>query len=292
MSIPVNVIRTIDNQFIILARKNILFNFRPFIMKTSFILLSLFILPFGYLLGEIKNGYEAQLQSTRASLQKLNAQLLEDSNLSSFQRLRIKSEIRSLINIISCYQLTQELINQLKIVSPGMYDEMSNIKDKRERVTDVFIKLIPREQARIPLQAATFFGRSSIDEDTNLSEYGEYSVSVIIWIVDNSLLFLYHELGHIKYVVPNLATYSEFSKKCYHGARDLGYIGHNRHDQSGKIASAFEKRFFEDRATYVSMGREKLESTISIMQKITKNNRHLENAFPPEPSYAQGITNY
>jgi len=258
-------------------------------MKTSLLLIVLFIFSVGCLFGKIRNGYEAQLQRTKQSLQKLTSQLAAERNLSFLQRQTIKTEIKNLINIISCYELTLELIDQLRIVSPDVYNEIDNIKDRRGRLTDVFIKLIPKEQARIQLEGASFFAQSPLDEDANRSEHGGYSVSVNIWIVHNALQLLYHELGHIKYVVPNLASYSKFYKKHYpNRAISVNPIGHHSRDQSGKLAYAFEKKFFEDKKNYLRMGAIRLETALSIMQKIRRNNRNLETGVHPELSYMMG----
>ncbi len=76
------------------------------------------------------------------------------------------------------------------------------------------------------------------DPDGYLSEYGDHTVSVKIWIVNNALLVLAHELGHVKYQVPHLAHYFEFYKKNYFGImNDSNHIGHNPSDPSGKSAN-------------------------------------------------------
>ena len=262
------------------------------IMKTSLLLIALFIFSVGCLFGKIRNGYEAQLQRTKVSLQKLTSQLAEDNNLSFLERQKIKTEIKRLINIISCYELTLELIDQLRMVSPDVYNEIDSIKDRRGRLTDVFIKVITEEQTRIQLKGASFFAQASEDEDANLSEHGEYSVSVNIWIVHNALQLLYHELGHVKYVVPNLASYSKFYKKYYHNyVIGVNSIGHHTYDQSGKFACAFERRFFKDKVNYLRTGAIKLESAISIMEKIKRNNRNLETGVHPELLYTRGPYN-
>ena len=217
-------------------------------MNTIYLIIVLCVLSFSHLFARIRNGYEAQLQSTKISLRKLNLQLLEDKDAWPVPRLQIKSKIENLINYISCYELTQELIRQLKTVSPDIYHEINNIKDKKGRPTDVFVKLVEREKSRIQLKAASFFQQAPTDEDANVSEYGEYSVSVEIWLVDKALFLLAHELGHVKYIIPNLATYSRVLQYYYPQAKvNVSYIGHNRYDQSGKYANIFEKRFLEIR---------------------------------------------
>ena len=42
------------------------------------------------------------------------------------------------------------------------------------------------------------------DNDASYSEYGDRTVSITIWIMDNALTILSHELGHVKYRYPTL----------------------------------------------------------------------------------------
>src|SRR5688572_4407035 len=182
-------------------------------MKTNFIFIALFVLSSGQLFGKIRNGYETELLSAKESLRILTSLLLEDREASRANKQRIKSEIENLINHISGYELTQELLYQFRNVSPDMCNEIDNIKDKRGRSTDVYVRFITKGQSKIPLRAASFFAQASVDEDANLSRYGEYSVAVEVCMAEKSLLLLSHELGHIKYIVPNLASFNIFYNK-------------------------------------------------------------------------------
>jgi hypothetical protein len=250
-------------------------------MKTINLVIVLYVLSFSLLFGRIRNGYEPQLQSTKISLQKLNLLLLEDKDMSLAQRLRVKTKIENLINYISCYELTEEVIRQLKIVTPYIYIEIDCLKDRKGRPTDVYMKLIPKEKSRMQLKAASFFKQMPMDEDANLSEYGAYSVSIDIWIVDNALFLLSHELGHINYIVPNLATYSKFYEKHYPKSKvNISYIGHEPYDQSGKSANVFEKRFLQDKRIYFQNGGKKIDSLISLLNQIKRNTRNSEAVDP------------
>lgn len=253
-------------------------------MNTNCLVVILCVLSFNQLFGRIKNGYESQLQSNTLSLRKLNLLLLEDKDMSFIQRLRIKSEIENLINDITCYELTEELIHQLKMISPDTYFEMESIKDKRGRATDVYVKLIPRGKSKVNLRAASFLSQASADEDANYSEYGELSVSVEICIDNNALYLLSHELGHLSYIVPNLATYAKFYEKQYANSKASGliYIGHGRRDLSGKLASTFERRYVHDRAIYLENGGKKPEVFVSHFIRIKRTIGNLEVA--PQPS--------
>jgi hypothetical protein len=229
------------------------------------------------------NGYEPQIQNNRIALQKLRTLLLEKKQMSVAQRVRVKSEIENLTNYVCYYELTEALIHQLRIVSPNIFYEADNLEDKRGRPTDIYVKLIPKELARIGLEAASFFAQASVDEDANHSVYGDYSVAVDIWFCNNVLFLLSHELGHIKYIVPNLATYCKFYNRHYYKEKvNLDRIGHLRFDPSGKCAKIFERRFVEDLKSYSKNMGKRPEDFFSLMARIKKSMRNSESIKPTE----------
>lgn len=230
-------------------------------------------LSFGHVIGRIRNGYEPKLQSALSSLRSLNL-LTGDRHASLAQRLRVQSEIENLVSYLCHYEITSVVLDQLKILSPGIYHEIDSLTDRRGRLTDVYVKVIPKEQSRIPLRAASLFKQAPEDEDAHISEHGLYSVCVEICLSDHALLLLSHELGHIRYIVPNLATYVRFYCNQYKRRKqDLSYVGHSRHDESGKVAGAFEKRFLTDRAAYVRRTDMKPESVLTHMRRIRQHGR-------------------
>ena len=250
------------------------------VMK-RFYLVVVCILFFHHLFGKIKNGYEARLEDARASLQSLNLLLLEGKKLSPADRLLVRSKIENLVEYLSLYELTDEFIRQLKIVVPVMFTELDNIKDKRGRFTDIYVRLIPEGKSRIPLTAASFFQQMGDDEDANVSHYGIYSVSVDILIVNNALLLLSHELGHIKHIVPNLAEYSKFYNWCYKKpVSGNSYIGHSASDLSGQQSHIFERRFLEEQKIYFKHGGRKPMSLFPLLTQIRKNTKNRETDYP------------
>ena len=250
------------------------------VMK-RFYLIVLCILFFHHLFGKIKNGYEARLEDSRASLQSLNLLLLEGRKLSPADRMNVKSKIANLVEYLSLYELTDEFIRQFKIVAPVMFTELDNIKDKRGRFTDIYVRLIPEGKSRIPLTAASFFEQKRDDEDANVSHYGIYSVSVDILIVSNALFLLSHELGHIKHIVPNLAEYSKFYGWCYRAPiSGNSYIGHSANDLSGQQSHIFERRFLEEQKVYFKHGGKKPMSLFPLLTQIRKNTRNRETDYP------------
>ena len=244
-------------------------------MKTIGLVILLVVHSSCYLNAKIKNGYEPQLQTTKTSLQKLQSLIAEDLDMTKSQRLRVQEDLDMLIDYISCYELTEVLIERLKIVSPAIYMQIDSIKDKKGRYTDVYIKLITREKTKVPLKAASFFEQSPVDKDQNVSIYGNCSVAVDIWIADNALFLLCHELGHISYIVPNLAAYAQFYQRHYSKEGDVSYIGHRPSDLSGKAANMFEKRFIVDRSSFVKQNEKKPEAFVSMLIKTRKNIRNM-----------------
>ena len=131
-------------------------------------------------------------------------------------------QISFIENDISYYELTKCLIRQFKIVAPELYAEIDSIKDKKGRAINVYIKFIPQDETKVKAWGTTYIEQQKTDKDGYLSAYGVNSVSVKIWIVGNALLVLAHEFGHVKYQVPNLATYIEYYKSHYPTAKYFG----------------------------------------------------------------------
>jgi len=249
-------------------------------MKTYVLFIIMFDLSFCIVFGKIKNGYESQLKNSEEALQKLHAMLQDNSELSGAQRRKIKSRIEDMEDHILYYHLTEELLHQLKIVSPDIHSEMDTIKDKKGRATDVYVKVIPLEQATIDLEGATFFSQASGDEDKSTSEYGEGTISIRILITSNLIVVLCHELGHVKHIVPNLAHYMKFHK-IHYAHLNFWYMGHDIDDRSGVSAEAYESKFRKDYALYLRDGGMRFESAISRLHRFRKNFQHRDDLFSP-----------
>jgi hypothetical protein len=92
---------------------------------------------------------------------------------------------------------------------------------------------------------------------------------VKVWIVPRALLVLAHEFGHVKYQVPNLASYMSFYKKRYNNVLKTNSIGHDVDDPSGKSAIQSGNRFQKNFASTVSLG--KVQSPFAVLTKLKKN---------------------
>jgi len=258
-------------------------------MKPIYLIIILCALSSNNVFGTIKNGYALRLTSAKVSLRQLNLVLQHEKDMSLGKRLKIKSKIERLTEFITCYQMTEELIRQFRKISPGIFFQIDSIKDRRGRATDVYIKIVTKDKLRVPLKAASFLSHAANDRDACFSEYGLYSVALDISISDNSLSLLGHELGHVKYIIPNLAEYTKFYNSQYcNSVIGLQYAGHNRHDLSGKWAIAFEKGLLKDYATYLLEGGKESESFVKIFLRMRRSMKNLEELDP----YSPLVSNY
>jgi hypothetical protein len=234
-------------------------------MKSYFTIVTILIFLSSNVDGKIRNGYESQIQDARLSLKSLDSLVKENLNLSGVQRRQINSAIRSVIIYITYYELTEKLIEQFRIISLELFNEIDTIKDHKGRPVDTFIKFLPRYQAKIDRPGTTIFAQGLNDSDAHHSEYGSGSISVKIWALDNALFILSHEFGHIKYIAPNLASYAQYYKTNYHcGDTKTNYIGHRGNDVSGKTASVFEKKFYNDYRNHIRNGAERFRLSTAL----------------------------
>ena len=221
-------------------------------------------------LCEIRNGYEKDILILKESLKNLTEILIQDKDLTGIQRRKIESSVETLVNHISFYDLTENLLNQFKIIAPRLYAEVDTISDRKGRPVHVYVKFVPVDATKVKAWGTTYLNQVENDKDAYLSEYGELTVSIKIWIVPKALLVLSHELGHVKYQIPNLASYIDFHKKCYKGELS-NFIGHSPHDPSGKTAVQTEKLFYKEYSCFLKNANEKIQNPVILLAKIRKS---------------------
>ena len=215
-------------------------------MKTYCLVIAMSIFSWNAVVGEVKNGYGTDIQVAEESMHHLAA-LLRQGNLPQYKERKIKESLKLVMDHIIYYRLTERLLEQFRIISPDLYDEINSIKDKKGRPVDVLVKFVPLDATRLKSWGTTCIGQAANDHDTYVSEYGVNTVSVKIWTVSKALLVLSHELGHVKYQVPNLASYLQFHRENYVAiTTESDRIGHRGDDPSGMAASEYEKRYREN----------------------------------------------
>ncbi len=222
--------------------------------------------------GEIKNGYEKSNFKTRDSLKNLLFVLAQNNDMSASQRRGIKERIERLESNILYYELTENLLNQFKIIAPMLYNEIDTIKDNKGRAVDVYVKFVAEDATEVKAWGTTYMSQAEGDLDANRSEYGDLTVSVKIWIVNNALKVLAHELGHVKYQVPHLASYFKFYEKHYYnGIGNPHFMGHGTNDPSGKSASKYENMFRKEYSSFLKMQKGKRQNPVWLVESIRRN---------------------
>lgn len=242
-------------------------------MKKYSVIVILLFLMLNSAWAKLRNGYEKDIRNVREKLKNYSEILSASNNLSAWEKRSMKKSIEDLRIYQSYYELTEELLKQFKSISPSLYNQIDSIKDAKGRFTDVYVKFIPREEATIMAGGVTYMSRSDRDKDASFSEYGKHSVSIKIWLFNEALFALAHELGHVNYQVPNLKTYTEYYQEVYQSLlAKSNHLGHAGNDLSGKNAKAFEKEFKKEYLNRLKFRNEaiRLESPFVLMREIEK----------------------
>jgi hypothetical protein len=242
-------------------------------MKPYCLSLALLVFALNPSFAEIRNGYAVGINAAFASLKVCSSALREDHHLPSFRRKALEAKVRELVKYITYYEVTENLLKQFKVISPELYHEVDTIKDRNGEITNVYIKFIPEDEASVAAWGVTRIAQAPGNANTYISEYGERSVSIKVWTVSQALLVLAHELGHVKYIVPNLAAYKKYHTENYRPcAFESNHVGHNGDDPSGKSALNFEKRFKASYSNcYFKKGVFQKDSPPVLVNKIRKN---------------------
>ena len=264
-------------------------NAQNFIRKCCLHILILLFTCFN-VFGKIRNGYERDILPMKESLNNLKMTLMENTGISAMKRRKVEQVIQTLVNHISYYELTESLLNQFKIIDPNLYSQIDTITDRLGRSVDVYVKFVPCDATRVKAWGTTYLNQLPNDKDAYLSEYGPFTVSVKIWIVANALLVLSHELGHVRYQVPNLASYLEFHKSHYRNMELTTYIGHHSNDPSGKSANHCADIFRKGYVNFLRSGNEKIQIPSVLLARIRKNlaNRNLILSYSGRRQCPQG----
>jgi hypothetical protein len=196
--------------------------------------------------------------------------LSKDPDLSAAEKKNIREKIRTLVNYMTYYQITDTLLKQFRTIAPDLFSEMDTLKDSRGRIMDIYVKFTPKNESPVQAAGVASFQHAGNDPNTCTSEYGEGTVSIKIWIVNKALWVLSHEFGHLKYVVPHLASYVKFYKKKYNRSTDPE-LGHRPDDPSGRMALTFEHRFGQSYSRYLKSDFDTMMSPMVLINPIRKN---------------------
>jgi hypothetical protein len=201
-----------------------------------------------YAFAEIKNGYKQDVYKAKQTLKNLKIvmdDVIDNEDLFTPVKTRyilVKVELNFLLKFFS---ITNELINNLQIIHPDLFDEINYVQDHHGNETDVYIRVQPDEHMNKFHWGTTNLRQAEGDPHTYQSYYGPGSVAVNIRLClkKMSLKLLVHELGHVKYQVPNLASYLNYFKENYKFSTSKTASGHKYGDPSNQSVIAELQRF-------------------------------------------------
>src|SRR5262245_42702214 len=128
------------------------------------------------LFGEIRNGYQHEIHGMRQSLKRLTSLIQEDENLSLEQRGRIKNHIERLVEEMHYYELTEALLRQFHLISPGLYEEIAAIMNDKGEPVHVYVKFVSERQMQHGAFGTTNLACADHDRSVYLSEFGVNTV--------------------------------------------------------------------------------------------------------------------
>jgi hypothetical protein len=202
--------------------------------------------------AEIRNGYNHEMTYAEMSVN-LYGKVLSDDKSDYATKQIAKEKIKQWRKIIAYHQLTDRLLEQFKLISPGIYQNINTIKDFNNHSVDVFVKFMDMSEMPASSQGAT--NVSAFDEHTYQSEYGIRTVSVKVAINAISLRTLAHEFGHVSYQVPHLSEYIKKYYSIYKQRRSVnGVTGHADNDVGGMRADEYVDLYQDQRRIYKSSG--------------------------------------
>jgi hypothetical protein len=92
------------------------------VMKKYSVIVIIFFLMSNSAWAKLRNGYEKDICHVREKLKSYNDILNTTNSLSASERRNLKILTKKLSEYQSYYELTQELLEQFKRISPGLYD--------------------------------------------------------------------------------------------------------------------------------------------------------------------------
>lgn len=238
--------------------------------------------------ARIINGYEKDIDKARLSIRYLRQLLEENPHYSRKHRRTLEDKVNELTTVLVYHHVTDTLLSKFKRIAPELYSSVDCLSDHKGRMVDVYVKFIPRSKARIKSFGLASFGISHDGNEICLSEYGENSVSVNIWILNNSLAILSHEFGHLQYIIPNLKGYTKYYEGTYvNSPLSSSSLGHDCTDAGGRTAARYEGLFRSQYRQYVLKDQNEKIIPFSLLKPARQRVNAMLN--PPKWEIAGGV---
>ena len=222
--------------------------------------------------AQIVNGYEREINGIRESLSSLTNMLSSDADMPPSKKHQIRVNIAKLSEYVMYHQLTEELLDQFKLIAPDLYASIDSIKDSRGRRVAIFVRFASEMEMQNGAHGTTNINQSQHDLSLYSSEYGDGTASIKIASVNKSLSLLAHEFGHIFYQVRNLESYAiDYASWYLNETFNSKYIGHNTNDPSGRKALEYENLFRDQFLVYSRSSTVRIDSPLALLETIRKS---------------------
>ena len=199
------------------------------------------------LFAAIKNGYQAELDLWNLQVKGLENALTKEKH-DDLQRRTLASILRHTKRYRDKLEknrdLTLDALEQFKQIDPALYYAINNIKDKQGNVTDVYVKLIEDYGHDNGIYGTTNLRQCPKNRHVYVSSYGRHTVDVKVNSGRKALELLAHEFGHVRYQVPNLASYMVYFQQQYRNHHHL-CTGHSPDDPSHLSVMGTTREFMD-----------------------------------------------
>ena len=188
------------------------------------------------------------------------------------------------------YQRTEAIIKNFKRISPELLSDADNVKDAEGNITDVYVSAVYHMGSRDGVLGVTNLGYSNRNRRIYASRFGDKTVEIKVNAGPKATTLLAHEIGHVLYQVPNLASYIGFYQKAY-GPKG-GKRGHRPDDPSHQSVVRTMNKFYTDYMEILQV-EGPVARFMSLlkkpMKKLLKPEKHKERVTVNNPSVSRDI---
>jgi len=210
-----------------------------------------------YLSAKIVNACHCELEDANKSfkhLERLMKTPQEDHELRRKTYMYYRKVKTKVKRLETCAKRTDELLTSLLMEHPELYYEVSGLYDKIQASVDIYVEVDGITALPEDVFGMTSWSRQKDKPDSPESVYGPGTVRIQIKSCTKGKMvrYLVHELGHIKYQVPNLVEYQKYYEQSYQST--CTELGHKCDDPSGFLVKQELKRYYLNRRKNIQAG--------------------------------------
>ena len=224
-------------------------------MKTYALILALLMCPYLLVHASIINAFHKEKLMLQKEIRNC-IELLKVDTTVKVDRLnerKLKRLRKEYAKVVTKYAETEQLLSEMKIIDPDLYERVSVVTNAEGTLTHVFVRYVECTSKEFTVYSKNYFMARAytcvwynrINRNVCASPYGTNTVSITIGKVRDDILALAHEFAHVLYIVPNLSYYSHFFKNQNWNKMNkynVGY-GHSVYDPSFAFLDSVEGSF-------------------------------------------------